>query len=270
MAELNYWQAIGLDPLWVRRHQLLVSGNLSEPVGSVASETVELTHVDALNIALNQNVQATSLEGVSMPVTISSVGLDGCLLEAPADTLMIEETFSIHPVNPLSETLPINITSLDWPELISHIHECRACDLGCSRTHAVPGVGVSNAPWMIIGEAPGAEEDRLGEPFVGQAGKLLDLMLASLGLSRKENVYIANILKCRPPNNRRPESTEVQACISFLYRQLALVQPKVLLVLGATAAHALLDTDAPIGKLRGRVHQYQGLPMIVTYHPAYL
>jgi len=123
---------------------------------------------------------------------------------------------------------------------------------------------------MLVGEAPGAEEDRVGEPFVGQAGKLLDNMLAAVGLRRGHNVYIGNVIKCRPPGNRNPEPAEVAACAPYLVRQIALIQPKLIVALGRFAAQTLLDTDATIASLRGSVHRYAGVPLVVTYHPAYL
>ncbi len=162
------------------------------------------------------------------------------------------------------------IAALPWGELPAHIAACTACGLCRSRQHAVPGVGLEGARWLVIGEAPGAEEDRQGEPFVGQAGKLLDNMLAAIGLKRGEAVYIANVLKCRPPGNRNPEPAEVAACRPYLERQIALLQPKMILALGRFAALTLLDSDATIASLRGRVHSRQGIPLVVTYHPAYL
>ena len=132
------------------------------------------------------------------------------------------------------------------------------------------GVGDEQADWLLVGEAPGAEEDRLGEPFVGQAGRLLDNMLAAIGLSRGENVYICNVLKCRPPGNRNPEPDEVAKCTPHLLRQIELIQPKLIIAMGRFAAQTLLGTDATIASLRGRVHRYAGVPLIVTYHPAYL
>jgi len=134
----------------------------------------------------------------------------------------------------------------------------------------VLGVGDRTADWLVIGEAPGADEDRLGEPFVGQAGKLLDAMLAAISLKRGDNVYIANLLKSRPPGNRNPEPDEVAACRPYLLAQIELIQPKLILALGRFAAQNLLDTDEAIGRLRGRVHRFQGVPLVVTYHPAYL
>ena len=157
-----------------------------------------------------------------------------------------------------------------WIEIKQAVPACTACALHKSRAQTVFGVGDENADWMLIGEAPGAEEDRLGEPFVGQAGKLLDNMLAAIDLKRGENVYIANVLKCRPPGNRNPEPDEVEKCTPFLKRQIALIQPKLIIAMGRFAAQTLLASDASIASLRGRVYSYEGVPLIVTYHPAYL
>jgi DNA polymerase len=159
---------------------------------------------------------------------------------------------------------------LDWDPLVAHIAECTACTLCRTRRNTVPGVGSRSAGWMFVGEAPGADEDAHGEPFVGQGGKLLDNMLRAIGLDRRNGVYIANVLKCRPPNNRNPEAGEVAACSPYLERQLELIRPRLIVALGRFAAMTLLDTDASIASLRGRVHQYRGVPLIVTYHPAYL
>jgi DNA polymerase len=170
------------------------------------------------------------------------------------------------------------IARLDWDELVQETAACRACPLGSARRQAVFGVGYRHAEWMLVGEAPGAEEDARGEPFVGQAGKLLDNMLASIGLTRAgetpQSVFIANVLKCRPPNNRNPEPAEVAQCEPFLQRQVELVNPRLVLVMGRFAAQALLGTDASIASLRGRVHRIdvagRRVPVVVTYHPAYL
>jgi uracil-DNA glycosylase len=158
----------------------------------------------------------------------------------------------------------------DWITLKQAVPACTACGLHKTRTQTVFGVGDEKAEWMLIGEAPGAEEDRLGDPFVGQAGKLLDNMLAALGLKRGENVYIANVLKCRPPGNRNPEPEEVAQCTPFLKQQIALIRPKLIIAMGRFAAQTLLASDASISSLRGRTYQYEGVPLIVTYHPAYL
>ena len=159
---------------------------------------------------------------------------------------------------------------LNWEELADAVAHCTACKLHLTRTQGVLGVGDRNADWLVIGEAPGADEDRLGEPFVGQAGKLLDAMLAAISLKRGDNVYIANLLKSRPPGNRNPEPDEVAACRPYLLAQIELIQPKLILALGRFAAQNLLDTDEAIGRLRGRVHRFQDVPLVVTYHPAYL
>ena len=158
----------------------------------------------------------------------------------------------------------------DWMELKQLVSGCTQCGLHRTRTQTVFGVGDQNADWMLIGEAPGAEEDRLGDPFVGQAGRLLDNMLAAIDLRRTKNVYIANVLKCRPPGNRNPEPEEVAKCSPHLLRQIDLVQPKLIVAMGRFAAQTLLNTDASIASLRGKVYRYAGRPLIVTYHPAYL
>lgn len=162
------------------------------------------------------------------------------------------------------------IGGLSWDELAADIEACDACGLCRTRNRAVPGVGDRNARWMFIGEAPGAEEDARGEPFVGQAGRLLDNMLAALGLSRRDGVYIANVLKCRPPGNRAPELLEAESCRPYLERQIALLRPALIVALGKSAASLLLGTDASIASLRGRVHRWRSIPLVVTYHPAYL
>ncbi len=171
-------------------------------------------------------------------------------------------------------TEPGGVAAMDWAALREAVAGCRACGLCGTRTRTVFGVGDEHAGWMIVGEAPGAEEDRRGEPFVGNAGRLLDQMLAALGLSRERDVFIANVLKCRPPNNRDPSPQEMQSCEPYLQRQIALVSPRVIVVVGRIAAQSLLRTEASIASLRGRVHRYtvagRAIPLVVTYHPAYL
>jgi DNA polymerase len=162
------------------------------------------------------------------------------------------------------------VARMDWPALKTAVATCEACGLCKTRTSTVFGVGDERAEWMIVGEAPGAEEDARGEPFVGQAGRLLDSMLAAVALRRGENVYIANVLKCRPPGNRNPEPFEVAQCSPHLVRQIELIQPRLVLALGRAAAQLLLNTDASIASLRGKLFRYQGVTTIVTYHPAYL
>ena len=169
---------------------------------------------------------------------------------------------------------------MDWPALREAVASCQACGLCRTRRNTVFGVGHQRAHLMVVGEAPGEQEDRQGEPFVGAAGQLLDRMLAAIGLSRHaiegqpddaaRRVFIANTLKCRPPGNRNPAPDELQRCQPFLERQVALVQPRVILAMGRFAVQSLLGSDAPIGRLRGTVHRWQGVPLVVTYHPAYL
>jgi DNA polymerase len=157
-----------------------------------------------------------------------------------------------------------------WPELKELVKACTDCPLHAARRQTVFGVGDENADWLFVGEGPGAEEDARGEPFVGQAGRLLDNMLAAIGLKRGHDVYIANVLKCRPPGNRVPEPLEAARCEPYLLRQIQLIQPKLIVALGKTAASNLLHTEASISSLRGRLHQFRGTPLLVTYHPAYL
>ena len=173
------------------------------------------------------------------------------------------------------------IATLGWPALREEVAACTACDLCQSRKQTVFGMGHPQAHWMVVGEAPGEQEDAQGEPFVGAAGQLLDNMLRALSLTRAsddgkgpaplaQRVFIANALKCRPPRNRNPEPAELQSCEPFLARQIALVQPRIILAMGRFAVQSLLRSSEPIGKLRGRVHLYLGVPLVVTYHPAYL
>lgn len=165
-----------------------------------------------------------------------------------------------------------DVSTLGWSALQARVSRCQTCDLHRGRTQTVFGTGDQNASWMIIGEAPGAEEDRQGEPFVGRAGQLLNAMLLAAGFKRRE-VYIANIVKCRPPDNRDPRPEEALSCSGYLNRQIELVRPKLIIAVGAVAAQKLLQSDTPVGKLRGKLHQYgsePGVPVVVTYHPAYL
>lgn len=159
----------------------------------------------------------------------------------------------------------------DWDGLRSRVAACTQCELHKTRTQTVFGVGHLDADWMVVGEAPGAEEDRRGEPFVGRAGKLLDEMLRAVGLDRG-SVFIANILKCRPPNNRDPSAAEAAACRGYLDRQVEWVNPKIILAVGRVAAQQLLDSDMPVGRMRGSVYRLGAadVPVVVTYHPAYL
>jgi uracil-DNA glycosylase family 4 len=172
---------------------------------------------------------------------------------------------------PASRVSTVSVDSLDWPSLEAAVKGCTLCDLNRTRTQTVFGVGDRRAQWMIVGEAPGADEDAQGEPFVGRAGQLLNSMLKAIGLQR-EQVFIANVMKCRPPQNRDPTPAEAACCKPYLHRQIDLVNPKLILCVGRIAAQNLLETDTPIGKLRGQVHRLGKMqrPVVVTYHPAYL
>jgi len=173
---------------------------------------------------------------------------------------------------PLRETVagPAAVDAMNWPELTRAVAECKACPLCQQRKQAVLGVGDLNPDWLFIGEGPGADEDVQGEPFVGQAGKLLDNMLASLDISRGNKVYIGNAVKCRPPGNRTPEAAEMAACRPYLERQIALLKPKIIVLLGKAAVHSVLHDDKSLASLRGKRFEYAGIPVVVTYHPAYL
>ncbi len=201
----------------------------------------------------------------------------------PVNVVEIHPSPSLVPPAKVVETVPppslssqgrteqTSAGNLSWDELRLAVAACTRCELSKTRTQTVFGVGQQQADWMIIGEAPGAEEDRRGEPFVGKAGQLLNNMLAAIGLPR-ETVYIANVLKCRPPNNRDPKPDEAANCRGYLERQIALVQPRLILVVGRIAAQNLLQTTAPLARLRNQVHRepLSGTPVIATYHPAYL
>jgi len=201
--------------------------------------------------------------------------------QAPAEDVTVAEAIAVEPqpaaVPAGTPTLPVvpvspmaPIAEMDWDELAAAVAACRQCRLCETRKQAVLGVGDRNADWLFVGEGPGAEEDQRGEPFVGQAGKLLDNMLAAIGLKRGEDVYIANAVKCRPPENRTPAPEEAVACRPYLERQIELIQPKLIVALGRPAAQTLLQTEVKIGAARGKLHDYRGIPLIVTYHPAYL
>ncbi len=190
--------------------------------------------------------------------------------EAPAAMAMPPDTQLPSAEVSLGQGRRESIMRLDWQGLQDCVSHCEACGLAKTRTQTVFGVGDPNADWLIVGEAPGAEEDKQGEPFVGQAGKLLDNMLAAIQLKRGENVYIANVLKCRPPQNRDPHGDEVVQCDPFLKRQVELIKPKLILALGKFAAQSLLGSEDTIASMRGKQHSFHGVPVIVTYHPAYL
>ena len=200
---------------------------------------------------------------------LKAMGIDVWLPRDAVDDEVVEESKANLPAEGAPRPQDRRASSAGWEDLRECVETCTRCALAQSRTNTVFGVGNTDADWMIIGEAPGAEEDRQGEPFVGRAGKLLDQMLFAVGQSR-EQVFIANILKCRPPNNRDPKPDEAAACRDYLEQQIALVQPKIVLAVGRIAAQNLLASDEPVGRMRGRPHELDGIPLVVTYHPAYL
>ena len=245
---------MGLGPVW-RLRTARAEGQAIEPQ-AVNTEPQAVNTGPQAAAGANRNV-ARGVPATNAPRTAPalSAGAGGAATPAIADDLQGREQ---------------DILRMDWPELQAAVSGCVACGLCKTRRQAVFGVGDERAEWMLVGEAPGAEEDARGEPFVGQAGRLLDNMLGAMGMARGKNVYIANVLKCRPPGNRNPEPGEVTRCSPHLVRQLTLIQPKLILALGRFAAQCLLGTEASISSMRGKVHRYQGVPVIVTYHPAYL
>jgi len=258
---------LGLGPVWVSRvagtpANVLADSSVAR-AAPVPSESAHVKQRPALTTAgVPTDARADARADAS---AVGSIALDASVTTVPAGT-------RVAPIEAPGHT-PIAlppVEQLDWPALAERVSHCTACKLCEKRTQTVFGVGDPNADWMLIGEAPGETEDKQGEPFVGQAGKLLDNMLRSLGMQRGQDVYIANVIKCRPPNNRNPEPEEVARCEPYLQRQVALVQPKLIVAMGRFAAQSLLKTTASIASLRGRLHEYQNVPVIVTYHPAYL
>jgi uracil-DNA glycosylase family 4 len=251
----------------LRELELLPAWKLREPAKATSAAVAELPVV--------KPEPAATL----MPPAIPETGMPAAPMvaeqpEVPWDGVAVFDEGMEDDLPPLTTSLGVgrrdSIMRLDWQELQVCVSNCQACSLAQSRTQTVFGVGDPQAEWLIVGEAPGAEEDKRGEPFVGQAGKLLDNMLAAIKLKRGDNVYIANVLKCRPPENRDPHGEEVTQCDPFLKRQVELIQPKLIIALGKFAAQSLLGSDDTIGAMRGKLHSYNGVPVIVTYHPAYL
>jgi DNA polymerase len=240
---------MGLAPLWRLRGVEEVA--VEEPVAVLpeppeASVVQAVTPVAAAPLAARPVEARTALREALVPLAP--------VLEAAAP----------------SRTFSSDMASLGWDELEERIRACDACGLCKRRKQAVPGVGDRQADWLFVGEGPGAEEDERGEPFVGQAGRLLDNMLGTINLKRGEDVYIANAVKCRPPNNRTPEAAELAACFPYLSRQIKLIKPRLIVALGRPAAQALLNQEIKIGAVRGKLFSHASIPVVVTYHPAYL
>lgn len=235
----QYLQAMGIQS-WALRAQPLTNV-VEEMVEEVVEKVVEDTVSLVTENAVSAEVAEVMVDAAEHGVTPATSDVD----------------------------VTVDVSQLDWSALQSMVSSCTACALHESRTNTVFGVGDHQAQVMVIGEAPGADEDQQGEPFVGPAGQLLNNMLLAIGYKR-EQVYIANILKCRPPGNRDPQPEEVSQCESYLQRQIAMVKPKVILAVGRIAAHNLMKVETPIGKMRGKQYQYGDTPVVVTYHPAYL
>ena len=235
-------EEMGIGPLWRLRAPMPVNKDLAAP-RAAGGERTTIQEVPA----------AKRARSTQMVEPRNSTGVPGTRIESASD-----------------DERRVQILRMDWKELKASVAQCVACPLHEKRINTVFGVGDEQADWLFVGEGPGAEEDAKGEPFVGQAGRLLDNMLAAIDLKRGENVYIANVVKCRPPGNRNPEAVEMHSCEPYLTRQIALIQPKLIVAMGRVAASHLLQTSASIASLRGSLHSYQGTPLVVTYHPAYL
>jgi DNA polymerase len=268
---LEYLQAIGIDAWVLRRATAQAALDATE-----ASDTA--SHVDAMAEAGPTSASSQAHPGFLPPAppataTPSNTAASSAraTTSSPAHRGRAEaQPLSRGTTAPQSDLLSPDVEA-QWDSLNAEVLSCTKCTLHTTRTQGVFGVGNRRADWLIIGEAPGAEEDRQGEPFVGRAGQLLNSMLRSLGLPR-ESVFIANVLKSRPPGNRDPKPDEVAACLPYLMRQIALLRPKLMLAVGRIAAQNLLATDVSLGRLRGQVHTFGELntPLVVTYHPAYL
>jgi len=223
-------------------------------------------YLDALGIDLW--VSRTSAPAAGQPLAAAAIRARA---PAPPEASANAAPVAVPPAVQLPQSAPAAGPDAPlWQALREEVLTCTRCPLHLTRTQGVFGVGPQLADWLVVGEAPGAEEDRRGEPFVGAAGQLLDAMLKAIGLDRTSNVYIANVLKSRPPGNRDPKPDEVSACMPYLQRQIELLRPKIMLAVGRIAAQSLLGTDAPLGRLRSQVHHFGAIPLVVTYHPAYL
>jgi DNA polymerase len=240
---------MGLAPLWRLRGVEEIE---------VDAPVVELAEPPAVSVVI------APLPVVAIPTPARPVEARAALREALAPLAPVLEAAA-----PRRE-ISTDMANLGWDELEERIRACDACGLCKRRKQAVPGVGDRQADWLFVGEGPGAEEDERGEPFVGQAGRLLDNMLGTIDLKRGEDVYIANAVKCRPPNNRTPEAAELAACFPYLSRQIELIKPRLIVALGRPAAQALLNQEIKIGAVRGKLFSHASIPVVVTYHPAYL
>ena len=274
---LEYLSALGVD-VWVRRKApppaLVASEHIATPVAGLVAESSAQPVREPIARSASDAVAAQSVAPEAPQGSFSKPARERPPEVRP--TVRPNPTLE-SPRAPAGTVAPFSPVALDpdlesqWASLKSEVLSCTKCALHATRTQGVFGVGNRRADWLIIGEAPGAEEDRQGEPFVGRGGQLLNAMLRAIGLPR-ESVFIANVLKSRPPGNRDPKPDEVAACLPYLMRQIALLQPKLMLAVGRIAAQNLLATDVSLGRLRGQVHTFgeMNTPLVVTYHPAYL
>ena len=264
----QYMKAMGI-PVWMPR----ISEDDVAADADVPQNRQQLSKTHA-SVARNTTQDDVQYLGQQVPNKVPAPASITALVNDTPDHQQITPISPPASRNPATASRPVtapDCSGMDWANLQESVRNCQLCGLHQSRTQTVFGTGDRQANWMIVGEAPGANEDRQGEPFVGKAGKLLNNMLAAVGLPRNA-VYISNVLKCRPPNNRDPKPEESALCRGYLERQIALVQPTLIIVVGRIAAHNLLHVTTPLGRLRGTVHSLPGteLPVIVTYHPAYL
>lgn len=257
-------EALELGPEWVRR-SIANDETVLDAAAGTASSPVAVKDSALRESALESYAAQRDPESIAAEVAHRHS-------KSAAPTVRDNSVQRAKNIPPIvtNDTRADQILRMDWPQLKAAVAACTACPLAPTRTKTVFGVGDEAADWLFVGEGPGAEEDAKGEPFVGQAGRLLDNMLASIGLARGKNVYIANIVKCRPPGNRNPESSEALQCSPFLQRQIELIRPRLIIALGKVAVTNLLGRDVSISAMRGDVHDYRGIPLIVTYHPAYL
>jgi DNA polymerase len=267
---------LNLYPQWVRREQPVVADEVgAEGRGTVCRADIgtEASCAPAENMAASAADTQPSAMGIAQPVPDADEGRNPSYTSDMPVEAEPEPAAAVAGDEAGREQL---VARLGWPELKTMVRDCTACKLRAGCTQTVFGVGDQQADWLFVGEGPGADEDARGEPFVGEAGRLLDNMLLALELKRGNNVYIANVVKCRPPveatgKQSPPKLDEIATCLPYLQRQIQLIQPKVIVALGKTAATALLNTgDVALGSLRGRTHDFNGLPLVVTYHPAYL
>lgn len=266
-------EELGLAPRWVSKGAVAVPAAVAQAVSEA-----EAPRAPEVEERVQREAVLTPVAEAEARVPATSVAPSAPSAPEEPPPLSEDDFAWFDTASQPAEALPVatpdaprnDVATLDWDALAERVASCTRCRLCEKRTNTVFGVGDREADWMLIGEAPGENEDRQGEPFVGQAGKLLDNMLRALTLARGQNVYIANVLKCRPPGNRNPEPDEVARCEPYLKRQVALVKPKIIVAMGRFAAQSLLKSEGSIASMRGRVHAYEGVPVIVTYHPAYL